>query len=149
MKCGSRSAACRRSSCTSATSLHAVELPLAEVVLDFFDRPQELQPRLRSFDYEFDPSRGAAGAPDILINETRWMPLDHHHRDSAYSAAASSSTRCRSDPRQMFEVAIQAAIARTDRPLHVKALRKNVIAKCTGGHQPQAQALRSKGGKSA
>ena len=113
------------------------ELPLSEVVLDFFDRLKSVSRGFASFDYSFERFQAASLVKlEILINGERVDALSVIvHREFAQSRGRDLADRMRDIiPRQMFDVAIQAAIgsqiiARTT----VKALRKNVTAKCYGG----------------
>ncbi|AUL46690.1 elongation factor 4 [Bordetella trematum] len=113
------------------------EIPLAEIVLDFFDRLKSVSRGYASMDYEFLENRSADVVKvDLLINGDRVDALAMiAHRSNARYRAREVVARMRTlIPRQMYDVAIQAAIgAEVIARENVKALRKNVLAKCYGG----------------
>jgi len=113
------------------------DLPLSEVVLDFFDRLKSMTRGFGSLDYEFKSYQVADVVKlEILINGERVDALSSMvHRQSAQQRGRELVSRLRGlIPRQMFDVAIQAAIGSSILAReNVKALRKNVLAKCYGG----------------
>jgi GTP-binding protein LepA len=124
------------------------EMPLNEVVLDFFDRLKSVSRGYASMDYEFLEFRAADLVKlDIMVNGERVDSLSMitHRASSVHRGREVASKMRELIPRQMFDIAIQAAIgANIISRETVKAMRKNVLAKCYGGDVSRKRKLLEK-----
>lgn len=124
------------------------EIPLSEIIIDFYDRLKSVTQGYASLDYQFmEYRRGDLVKVEVLVNNE---PVDALamicHRDDAYHRGQRLVTKLKAlIPRQMFTVPVQAAVGkRVISRANVKALRKDVLAKCYGGDVTRKKKLLEK-----
>jgi len=124
------------------------EIPMAEVVMDFFDKLESCSRGFASLDYNFVRFESSSLVKvDVLINGDKVdaLAMICHRQDARHRGIALVEKMKDLIPRQMFDVAIQAAIgAQIIARSTVKAMRKNVLAKCYGGDVSRKKKLLSK-----